>query len=117
MKLSRFAFLPAALALASPVLAGTRVEPAVQPGGDIPRNFKGATPPIPKGGDIPHRFTPPRADFQYERRELMIPMRDGVKLYTVLILPRGPAAAAGKFPIMLDRTPYSADHATSRGSF
>ena len=43
----------------------------------------------------------------------MIPMRDGVKLYAVLIVPRG----AGKFPIMLDRTPYSADKATSRGSF
>jgi putative CocE/NonD family hydrolase len=43
----------------------------------------------------------------------MIPMRDGVKLYAVLIVPAQP----GKFPIMLDRTPYSADHATSRGSF
>ena len=38
----------------------------------------------------------------------MIPMRDGAKLYAVLILPK----QAGKFPIMLDRTPYSADKAT-----
>ena len=43
----------------------------------------------------------------------MIPMRDGAKLYTVLIIPKG----RGAFPIMLDRTPYSADKATSRGGF
>lgn len=40
-------------------------------------------------------------------------MRDGAKLYAVLIIPNEP----GKFPIMLDRTPYSADKATSRGGF
>ena len=113
MRLRRFAFLAAALALAAPALASDHVQPAVQPGGDIPKSFHGAVPPIPKGGDIPKRFTPPRAGFQYERREVMIPMRDGVKLYAVLILPKQP----GKFPIMLDRTPYSADKATSRGSF
>ena len=42
-------------------------------------------------------------------------MRDGVKLYAVLIIPQG--QARGKFPIMLDRTPYSADKATMRGGF
>jgi hypothetical protein len=40
-------------------------------------------------------------------------MRDGVSLYAVLIIPRG----SGKHPIMLDRTPYSADKATERGGF
>ena len=103
----------AALAFAVPVSGESHVQPAVQPGGDIPKTFHGNVPAIPQGGDIPSRFTPPRAQFQYVRRELMIPMRDGTKLYTVLIIPRG----AGKFPIMLDRTPYSADKATSRGSF
>ncbi|MEO6224609.1 MAG: CocE/NonD family hydrolase, partial [Sphingomicrobium sp.] len=53
-----------------------------------------------------------RANFQYVRREAMIPMRDGVRLYTVLILPKGARAA----PIMLDRTPYSARSATTRGA-
>ncbi len=43
----------------------------------------------------------------------MIPMRDGVKLYAVLIIPKG---SRGRFPIMLDRTPYSADKATARGT-
>ena len=110
-----FAFAIAALALAAPVLAETHVQPAVEPGGDIPRNFKPVqTPPYPPGGDIPKAFSAPRIGFQYERREAMVPMRDGVKLHTVMILPRGGAASAGKLPIMLDRTPYSADKGTSR---
>ncbi len=113
MPFSKSWFVAAALAFAAPLAAETHVEPAVQPGGDIPANFRSTVPPIPKGGDIPQRFSAPRGGFQYVRREVMIPMRDGVKLYAVLIIPK----QAGKFPIMLDRTPYSADKATSRGSF
>ena len=109
----KFAFLVAALSLAAPTFAADHLEPAVQPGGDIPKSFHGTLAPVPKGGDIPQKFTPPRAQFEYVRREVMIPMRDGMKLYAVLIIPRG----SGRFPIMLDRTPYSADKATSRGSF
>jgi putative CocE/NonD family hydrolase len=112
MRFTKFAFF-AALVLACPLSAESHVQPAVQPGGDIPQKFRGNIPPIPKGGDIPERFAPPRGEFQYVRREVTVPMRDGVKLYAVLIIPNG----AGKFPIMLDRTPYSADKATSRGSF
>ncbi len=41
----------------------------------------------------------------YEQQEVMIPMRDGVKLHTVLFLPRKPA---GPLPIMFNRTPYGA---------
>jgi uncharacterized protein len=107
----------AVLALAAPLGAGMHVQPAVQPGGDIPLAFHPTVPPVPKGGDIPPRFSPPRVEFQYTRREAMIPMRDGAKLYAVLIIPKGPGGGAGKFPIMLDRTPYSADKATSRGGF
>ncbi|HEY8433580.1 MAG TPA: CocE/NonD family hydrolase, partial [Sphingomicrobium sp.] len=117
MRSGKFAFLGAVLALASPALAESHVQPAVQPGGDIPQNFHPTLPPIPRGGDIPQRFSPPRADFQYVRREVMIPMRDGVKLYAVLIIPHGAYAQDGRYPIMLDRTPYSADKATSRGTF
>ena len=108
--------LAVALLAAAPVLAESHVAVAVQPGGDIPTNFRPTAPPIPKGGDVPRRFSAPRAGFQYVRREVMIPMRDGVKLYAVLIIPRGAAAAPGKYPIMLDRTPYSADKATSHGA-
>ena len=40
----------------------------------------------------------------YTRRQVMIPMRDGVKLHTVVLIPSG-AHDAG---IVLTRTPYSA---------
>jgi putative CocE/NonD family hydrolase len=54
--------------------------------------------------DIPKTFTPPTADFDYIKREAMIPMRDGVKLYTLIVVPKGAAGA----PILLTRTPYNA---------
>jgi putative CocE/NonD family hydrolase len=111
MGFKKFVFVLAVAACAAPIFAETHIDPAVQPGGDIPPAFHPTAPPIPKGGDIPRAFTAPRADFQYVRRELMIPMRDGAKLYTVLVIPKG----RGPFPIMLDRTPYSADKATGRG--
>src|SRR3954453_23503596 len=104
MSIHKFAFLAAALFALS-----AQTEPAVQPGGDIPPTFHPVA-SIPRGGDIPQRFNAPRGEFQYVRREAMIPMRDGTKLYTVLIIPRGVTRA----PIMLDRTPYSADKATGR---
>jgi hypothetical protein len=113
MNLKPLAFIVAAVALAAPLAAAADIQPAVRPGGDIPAHFRPAIPPVPKGGDIPKAFNAPRAEFHYVRREIRIPMRDGVKLYAVLIIPR----QAGKFPIVLDRTPYSADKATNRGSF
>ena len=108
----KFAFGLLALAVFSSLPAETRVQPAVQPGGDIPHSFHPIA-PVPKGGDIPQQFSAPRSEFQYIRREVRIPMRDGAKLYAVLIIPKVP----GKFPIMLDRTPYSADKATARSGF
>jgi putative CocE/NonD family hydrolase len=45
----------------------------------------------------------------YVRREVMIPMRDGVKLHTVILVPKG-AHNAG---IVLTRTPYSASQLTT----
>ena len=83
MRFRTFALAVAALTLS----AETHIQPAVQPGGDIPSKFRPAVPPIPKGGDIPKGFKAPRAEFQYVRREAIIPMRDGAKLYTVLIIP------------------------------
>ncbi|MDB5724386.1 MAG: CocE/NonD family hydrolase [Novosphingobium sp.] len=50
----------------------------------------------------------PQADFI--RREVMIPMRDGVKLYTVIVCRRGTKDA----PILLSRTPYDAALTTMR---
>ena len=44
-------------------------------------------------------------DSGFEKREVMIPTRDGVKLHTIIFAPR---AAAGPLPILLERTPYGA---------
>ena len=38
-------------------------------------------------------------------REAMIPMRDGVKLYTIIMVPKD---SDGNLPIMMNRTPYDA---------
>ena len=47
--------------------------------------------------------------FDYVRREAMIPMRDGTKLHTVVLVPNG-ARRAG---ILLTRTPYDANAITT----
>src|SRR5947199_7924486 len=62
--------------------------------------------------ETPDKFTPVTDSFDYTRREVMIPMRDGVKLHTVILVPRI-ATAAKHAPILLTRTPYSADELTS----
>jgi hypothetical protein len=72
--LRKFAFWFAGLALAAPLSA--EVQPAVQPGGDIPAKPP-YVPPIPPGGDIPRVFNPSRAQFQYVRRTALIQLRDG----------------------------------------
>ena len=43
----------------------------------------------------------------YERRVVMIPMRDGVKLNTVILVPKA-AIVDRKAAILMTRTPYSA---------
>jgi uncharacterized protein len=64
--------------------------------------------------ETPDNLKPPGGPtFDYERREVMIPMRDGVKLYTVILVPRS-ATKAKTAPILLTRTPYSADELTNR---
>ncbi|HSE63643.1 MAG TPA: CocE/NonD family hydrolase, partial [Thermoanaerobaculia bacterium] len=72
------------------------------------------TPPRPKypglPSETPAKFAPVTDSFDYVRREAMIPMRDGVKLHTVILVPRGAKGA----PILLTRTPYDADALTSR---
>ena len=58
----------------------------------------------PDAGDIPAKFEPVTTLMDFEKREVMIPMRDGVKLFTVIVIPKGASHA----PMILDRTPYSA---------
>jgi hypothetical protein len=60
--------------------------------------------------ETPQELHPVTDSFDYTRREAMIPMRDGVRLHVVILVPRGATHA----PILLTRTPYSADQLTSR---
>ena len=62
--------------------------------------------------ETPAKFEPATDSFDYIRRDVMIPMRDGVKLHTVILVPKG----AKRAPILLTRTPYDADELTSHAS-
>ncbi|HSE22227.1 MAG TPA: CocE/NonD family hydrolase [Pyrinomonadaceae bacterium] len=59
--------------------------------------------------ETPQKFEPTNYGFDYVRRVVMIPMRDGVKLHTVILVPKGARSA----PILLTRTPYNADELTT----
>jgi hypothetical protein len=58
--------------------------------------------------ETPQKVEPTNTGFNYTRREVMIPMRDGVKLHTVILVPKG----ARNAPILLTRTPYNASGLT-----
>src|SRR5208282_4019142 len=62
--------------------------------------------------ESPAQITPATDSFDYTRRDVMIPMRDGVKLHTVILIPRG----AKNAPILLTRTPYNASDLTSHAN-
>jgi len=65
--------------------------------------------PVTQSGDLVPGFDAPTDRFDYDRQEVMIPMRDGVKLHTVIVRKRGVAAP---MPILLSRTPYGAKNQT-----
>src|ERR1700740_1728158 len=72
-----------------------------------------AFPQAPSSGSLqsetPQKFVPTNDGFDHIRRDEMIPMRDGVKLHTVILIPKGAKSA----PILLTRTPYNATEQTS----
>ncbi len=70
-----------------------------------------APPPVtPMTPDVVASYDPilPEADFI--KREAMVPMRDGTRLYTVIIMKKGVTNG----PILLSRTPYDAKGSTAR---
>jgi uncharacterized protein len=96
-KIARLCALAAffcALLLAQPAWTQTATPPAKYP--DLP-------------SETPATLETPTAAFDYLRREVMIPMRDGVKLHTVIMVPKGAKGA----PILLTRTPYDANALTT----
>ena len=86
---SSLSVLSAALFLAEPSVAQTVV--------------MSQYPALPS--ETPAKFESKTDSFDYVRREVMIPMRDGVKLYTVILAPKNAKDA----PILLTRTPYNAN--------
>ncbi|MGA7300133.1 MAG: CocE/NonD family hydrolase [Candidatus Sulfotelmatobacter sp.] len=82
-----------ALLLVNPCLAQTAESP------DLP-------------SETPATLSPVTTSFDYIKRDVMIPMRDGVKLHTVIVLPKG----AKNAPMLLTRTPYSATAQTSQAA-
>jgi putative CocE/NonD family hydrolase len=81
----------AAVVLALPLAAQTSNAPAAPKYPALPSEF-------PATVTLPDHFA------NYTRRSVMIPMRDGVKLNTVILVPNG----ARNAPILMTRTPYSA---------
>ena len=75
--------------------------------GRVPAQVQPAYP-----SEVPATLTPVETSFDYVRREVIIPMRDGVKLYTVVLVPRK-AKGAG---MLLTRTPYSASVLTGHAA-
>jgi putative CocE/NonD family hydrolase len=63
-----------------------------------------------KLNDIPKKFVAKIADQDYTKRIEMIPMRDDVKLHTVILMPKG----ARNAPIVMTRTPYNATKRAQR---
>ncbi len=85
--------------LCAVVLACARLAPAqtaAAPGSALP-------------SETPAHFEQKTDSFDYQRRDVMIPMRDGIKLHTVILVPRG----AKNAPILLTRTPYDATALTT----
>src|SRR6266851_102326 len=67
---------------------------------------------VQTGSDIPAKWQKPETDYDYVKREMMIPMRDGVKLHTIIVIPKG----AHNLPMLLERTPYDANFFTPTDS-
>ena len=62
--------------------------------------------------ETPGKLDQPTTAFDFDRREVMIPMRDGVKLFTEILVPRS-VTKSQPAPMLLTRTPYNAKDLTT----
>lgn len=100
---SRLGKSSSALLLVCALFAGSAFSQTAPPQAALPSQY----PQLPS--ETPGTFTPVTDRFDYVRREVMIPMRDGTKLFTVILVPKG----AKNAPILLTRTPYNAKELTT----
>ncbi len=73
----------------------------------VPALFAQTSPQTP---DLPAHYEAPTSSYDYVKRDVMIPMRDGVRLHTVIVIPKG----AKNAPMILTRTPYNASGRAER---
>ncbi|MDB5961301.1 MAG: glutaryl-7-ACA acylase [Massilia sp.] len=59
--------------------------------------------------ETPAQFAPVTSSFNYIKRTVMVPMRDGTRLNTIIIIPRNPKDTPMHAPMLLTRTPYDAN--------
>jgi uncharacterized protein len=105
--MTRPATLSGATAILSALLAAASLQAATpQPASPT----AAATKVTPMTPDVVATYDSVRPEADYVKRVEMIPMRDGVKLYTVIVFKKGTSGA----PILLSRTPYDAKDSTAR---
>ncbi|WP_028080616.1 CocE/NonD family hydrolase [Solimonas soli] len=73
---------------------------------------EGAARVTPMTPDVVESYDAVRPSADFIKRVEMVPMRDGVKLYTVIFMKKGVKNA----PILLSRTPYDAKGSTARAA-
>jgi len=100
--------------LASALVSLACLLSATSPAAPVPGSDTSKVTPdmIQTASDIPADWKQPQGNFDYVKREVMIPMRDGVKLHTVLLIPKG----AHSLPMLLERTPYNTGSFTTDSS-
>src|SRR3954447_22282148 len=79
----------------------------------LPLLAAAAAPPAtvtPMTPDVVAKYDPVLPEADYIKRVAMVPMRDGTKLYTVIVMKKGTRNG----PILLSRTPYDAKGSTDR---
>ena len=99
-----------AFAAPPPAKDATVSAEAAQAAAPAPKAADQAAGPSAGGGDVPPNYVTPTTDADYVKKVEMIPMRDGVKLYTVIVAPKG----AHDAPMILPRTPYNAKKRATR---
>jgi putative CocE/NonD family hydrolase len=79
----------------------------------LPLLLIAAAPPAtvtPMTPDIVAKYEETRPEADFVKRVAMVPMRDGTKLYTVIVMKKGTTGG----PILLSRTPYDAKGTAAR---